>query len=136
MAYRSPPMKEIFEIMKDLSPGEVEDKIWIHLENFLDYSSYEGRIVEERFKLTKDEPIQYDNIDFYYYSFMSGVVHKSCNDYEIPMKKWVNNTKWVLKEPRFDINAKRNLRLVLLYRSPVEFKARNIFVSANCLTRV
>ena len=33
-------------------------------------------------------------------------------------------------------NAKGGLRIALLVESPPEFKARNIFVSENCLERV
>jgi len=49
---------------------------------------------------------------------------------------WVFKEKYFLKEPMFALNAKGDLRTILLVESPNEFLVRNIFVSNNCLQRV
>jgi hypothetical protein len=71
-----------------------------------------------------------------FYSVLSAVAEKLSVEFDLGNLIWVDSIEFILKSPRFGMEVKGNLRLVLLIESPIEFKARNIFVSANALARV
>jgi len=70
-------------------------------------------------------------------ALLAASVHKLANDYGLPVPEWVMDKKFRLTdEPYFDCNATGNLRLLFMYKSPAEFKYRNLFVDENFLVRV
>lgn len=71
----------------------------------------------------------------YVLPFLAAMVHKLCNDHEIECPAWVHRQNYVLNEPHFWLNAKGNLRYMLLAESPIEFKIRNLYVTSNTLSR-
>ncbi|MDR2729262.1 MAG: hypothetical protein LBB56_09015 [Chitinispirillales bacterium] len=72
-----------------------------------------------------------------YAALLAASAHKLANDYGLPVPKWVMDRKYRLTdEPYFDCNATGNLRLLFMYKSPTEFKYRNLFVDENFLMRV
>jgi hypothetical protein len=73
-----------------------------------------------------------------YVPFLAAVAHKIANDYNIEPPQWVFESRCYLpgKSPYFACNAKGNLRLLFMYKSPSEFKHRNLFVDENVLSRV
>lgn len=82
------------------------------------------------------EPIACQLAD-YQNAFVAAMVHKLANDYKLKVPSWVFKNKYYLKgNPWFDCNAKGNLRKLFMYKSPIEFKHRNIFVDENVLMRV
>jgi len=70
-------------------------------------------------------------------ALLAAAAHKLANDYNLEVSEWVIDKKFRLMDaPYFDCNARGNLRLLFMYKSPTEFKYRNLFVDENFLTRV
>ncbi|NTZ20783.1 hypothetical protein EXW96_25680 [Paenibacillus sp. JMULE4] len=106
----------------------------IHTGNFLD--EFYRSDNEKRKQMVEQEPAFYPNLALHILPFLAGMAEKLCNDYNLECPAWVYRPQYYLKEPVFWMEAKGNLRLVLLVESPIEFRLRNIFTSANSLTRV
>ena len=69
--------------------------------------------------------------------FLAAAAHKLCNDEGMPPPTWVFDECCYLRDaPFFACRAKGNLRLLFMYKSPIEFKHRNLFVDENALVRV
>ena len=69
--------------------------------------------------------------------FLAATAHKLCNDDGISPPAWVFDERCYLRDaPFFACRAKGNLRLLFMYKSPIEFKHRNLFVDENALVRV
>ena len=69
--------------------------------------------------------------------FLAATAHKLCNDGGFPPPAWVFEERCYLRgEPFFACHARGNLRLLFMYKSPIEFKHRNLFVDENALVRV
>jgi hypothetical protein len=129
-------VKEIFQEISTVDPTNRQSVLWLHLGNFLDYFYKPSRTSDERLHLLVDEPQEYPDIPETTYAFIAATVHKLCNDYALTPPPWVFNKKYYLKKPYFSLNAKGDLRLILIAESPVQFKMRHIFTSANTLERV
>jgi hypothetical protein len=72
-----------------------------------------------------------------YLAYLASSVHKLANDYGLRTPDWVFDERCYLRDkPFFGCGAKGNLRLLFMYKSPAEFKHRNIFVDENVLKRV
>ena len=70
-------------------------------------------------------------------SFTAATAHKLANDYGLVVPKWVFEEQYFMKSaPFFACRAKGDLRLLFMYKSPAEFKHRNLFVDENVLSRV
>ena len=70
-------------------------------------------------------------------SFAAATTHKLANDHYLEVPFWVfDNRFYMLDRPYFGCNAKGDLRLLFMYKSPAEFKHRNLFVDENVLKRV
>jgi hypothetical protein len=106
----------------------------IHTGNFLDdfYRSNN----EQRINMVIQEPPVNSTLAEHLLPFLAGMVEKLCNDHGIECPDWIYKKQYYLKEPVFWMEAKGNLRYVLLVESPIEFKVRNLFTPANSLTRV
>jgi hypothetical protein len=70
--------------------------------------------------------------------FLAATAHKLANDCGLTPPSWAFEKRCYLPgmEPHFGCRAKGSLRLLLMYRSPAEFKHRNLFVDENVLVRV
>jgi hypothetical protein len=70
--------------------------------------------------------------------FLAAAAHKLANDHELAPPEWAFERRCYLPgaQPHFGCNAKGNLRLLFMYKSPAEFKHRNLFVDENVLVRV
>ena len=69
--------------------------------------------------------------------FAAAMAHKLANDYALEVPAWVYDGIYYLSErPFFGCNAKGDLRLLFMYKSPAEFKHRNLFVDEHVLERV
>ena len=73
-----------------------------------------------------------------YVPFLASAAHKLADDSKMPPPKWVFEGRCYLPgdKPHFACKAKGNLRLWFMYKSPSEFKHRNLFVDENVLSRV
>lgn len=70
-------------------------------------------------------------------SFAAATAHKLANDYGLAVPDWVFGKRYYMTgAPFFACRAKGNLRLLFMYKSPAEFKHRNLFVDENVLSRV
>lgn len=77
------------------------------------------------------------NLSGEHLAFLASTVHKLANDYGMRPPKWVFDKRCYLRDtPFFGCHAKGNLRLLFMYKSPAEFKHRNLFVDENVLKRV
>ncbi|MDR1157915.1 MAG: hypothetical protein LBK75_06360 [Oscillospiraceae bacterium] len=70
--------------------------------------------------------------------FLAATAHKLADDYGYDAPKWTFERRCYLpgSKPYFGCQAKGNLRLLFMYKSPAEFKHRNLFVDENVLERV
>lgn len=105
---------------------------YIYLGNFLD--EFYKKDNYEKIKMIETEP-EY-NISTEQKAFLASAIHKLANDFEIDIPDWIFKKEYYLDEPYFDCNAKGKLRLLFMYKSPTEFKHRNVFVDENILQRV
>jgi hypothetical protein len=73
-----------------------------------------------------------------YVPFLAATAHKLANDNALRPPRWVFAKRCYLPgdQPYFACNAKGKLRLLFMYKSPPEFKHRNLFVDENVLARV
>ena len=87
---------------------------------------------EDMIKNPPDNSLPSENL-----AYFAASVHKLANDYGIEPPSWVFDERCYLRDkPFFGCNAKGNLRLLFMYKSPTEFKHRNLFVDENVLARV
>ena len=70
--------------------------------------------------------------------FLAATAHRLANVYKLNAPQWVFNSCCYLPgpEPFFGCGAMGKLRLLFMYKSPPEFKHRNLFVDENVLLRV
>jgi len=68
--------------------------------------------------------------DAYLASIAAWLAHR----HGIPVPEWARGTARALSKPWFAAKTHK-LRMVLLQESPTEFRVRNLFVSANALSR-
>ncbi len=85
-------------------------------------------------EMLRNEPLEYDNVEQLEYATIAARVHKLASDYNLPVPRWTFNEKYYSKKPYFPVKNP-NLKLLYMYESPTEFKHRNLFVSANTLSR-
>ncbi|MNP12084.1 hypothetical protein D3C76_1043030 [compost metagenome] len=109
------------------------DQFAIHCGNFLD--AFYRATPEQRKCMVQREPEAHPGFPDYMLPFLAAMTHKLCNDYQLECPTWVHRKQYTLSEPHFWLNATGNLRRVLLEESPTEFKIRNLFVTANTLSR-
>lgn len=110
------------------------DQFALHCGNFLD--AFYRAADEQRLRMVQREPEAYPDFPNYMLPFLAAMTHKLCNDYRLECPGWVHRKAYFLEEPHFWLNARGNLRRVLEEESPPEFKIRNLYVTANTLSRV
>ena len=70
-------------------------------------------------------------------SYAAATAHKLANDYGLDVPSWVFDKNYYMSDrPYFGGNVKGDLRLLFMYKSPTEFKHRNLFVDEHVLSRV
>lgn len=122
----------------------IEEMMKLTSENPEDFEIFFGDFLDRFYRASQNEKAHYvhDEPQLYYSipaatnAFIAGAVEKLCNDAGIEPPSWVFKERFYLKEPMFSLNAKGMLKKILLFESPNEFVARNVFVPDNCLTRV
>ncbi|MCL2298051.1 MAG: hypothetical protein FWC38_05180 [Proteobacteria bacterium] len=125
-------MLTIAKAMEEINNGA---DFYIALGDFLD--DFYRQPNEARKAMLADAPDEYPNVGKEHAALFAATAHKLANDYELPVPAWVMDKKYRMAEkPYFDCNAKGNLRLLFMYKSPTEFKFRNLFVDENFLARV
>jgi hypothetical protein len=70
-------------------------------------------------------------------AFAASAAHKLANDYGLAVPAWVFDKRFYMTDaPYFGSGAKGDMRLLFMYKSPAEFKHRNLFVDEHVLSRV
>ena len=116
-------LKEIFT--KERCPDW--KTFWYVLSNFLDSIN-----TDANYDRLNDEPSRIeDKID----SFLAATTEQLAKIYNLPIPVWVYKKRYVLEDPFFPSNLKGDYRFFALKESPLAFRARNIFVTANVLDR-
>ena len=69
-----------------------------------------------------------------YAAYIAAMVEELCFRNNLSIPDWVFDKKYSLKEPFF-VGGLDSLKAFLLVESPLSFRRRNIFVSANVLSR-
>ena len=106
---------------------------YLLLGNFLD--EYYAKGLDKRTLMVEDPPLDMTSRELL--PFLAATTHKLCNDCGFPPPSWVFKEQCYLRGlPFFACNAKGNLRLLFMYKSPIEFKHRNLFVDENALVRL
>ena len=107
---------------------------YLLLGNFLD--SFYNSGLSERENMLADPPVDMPLPEGV--PFLAASAHKLALDYGITPPTWVFERRCYLpgNAPHFAFGAKGNLRLLFMYKSPSEFKHRNLFVDENVLVRV
>jgi len=67
-------------------------------------------------------------------AYLAAVCDHLCRRYALPKPDWIFAPGRILQVPHFAAKT-HGLRMVLLQESPPAFRERNIFVSANALSR-
>lgn len=68
-------------------------------------------------------------------AYLAAVVESLCREATLPPPAWTESPMTYLRRPWF-AGGLESLKAILLVESPVAFRRRNLFVSANALTRV
>ena len=68
-------------------------------------------------------------------AFIAAAVEQLAINHNLPVPQWTFKKMYHLKEPFFPSGLKGEYMIFTLRESPLAFKARNIFVSANILDR-
>jgi hypothetical protein len=91
---------------------------------------------ETKAAMIRDEPEEMKRPELV--PFLAATAHKLADDYGLMPPRWAFERRCYLPgaNPHFGCGAKGNLRLWFMYKSPAEFKHRNLFVDENVLTRV
>lgn len=120
------PMAESFATVRD--KNSFGYKVRDFLDRFRENPSYE---------LLADEPARLSDIlgdDGYADAFLAATAAFLAQKHQLPTPPWAAGTSRALAEPHFAAKS-HNLRMVLLQESPAAFRVRNLFVSANALSR-
>jgi hypothetical protein len=68
-------------------------------------------------------------------AYLAGTAEYLARCFKLTVPRWSLNPARIADEPRFAMKTHEG-RMFLLLESPPEFRARNIFISADALTRV
>ncbi|MEW6186362.1 MAG: hypothetical protein AB1585_11565 [Thermodesulfobacteriota bacterium] len=121
------------KIKSEISKGNFPDQL---LGDFLDDFRLRAKSREAKSALVKEKPesIQiegFKDADAY----LAAVAEYLCREAGLPPPTWTEEPEFFLHEPWF-AGGLENLKAILLVESPVPFRRRNLFVSANAMTRV
>jgi hypothetical protein len=67
-------------------------------------------------------------------AFLASTAAYLAHQHHLPVPSWASGNSRALEKPWFAAKT-HNLRMILLQESPAAFRVRNLFVSANALSR-
>ncbi len=67
-------------------------------------------------------------------AFLASTAAYLAHHHQLPVPEWASGNSRALEKPWFAAKT-HNLRMILLQESPTAFRIRNLFVSANALSR-
>jgi hypothetical protein len=131
------PLPTLRDLSRRISRSQSSDPFPHHLlADFIDDFRLRAKSLEEKIAMVQDEPEALDSkrqVDIR--AYLAAVVETLCREVGIFPPDWTQKPVYFLKEPWFAGNLE-NLKAILLVESPVPFRRRNLFVSANALSRV
>jgi hypothetical protein len=74
------------------------------------------------------------NDEGYADAYLAALAEHLAQQYRMPVPRWSRNAERSLKEPKFAFETHEG-RMFLLVESPASFRVRNIFISADGLSR-
>ena len=124
-------MESIYGISASANAGE---GFYILLGDFLD--AYYAAEDDQRMGMVEKPPLDMGNPECV--PFLAATAHKLAVDFGLKPPQWAFEPRCYLPgdSPFFACKAKGKLRLLFMYKSPPEFKHRNLFVDENALARV
>jgi hypothetical protein len=108
----------------------MEDLKYI-LANFIDEFNRSDR--DKKQKMIEKFPFE-GITDIKYIAYVAAMVEELCFQNKMEIPEWVWDKQFQLKEPFF-VGGLESLKAFLIAESPLPFRRRNIFVSANVLQR-
>ncbi|MEI7880704.1 MAG: hypothetical protein WCI95_07495 [bacterium] len=134
-------MKSVHQTVRDISRmwNEAllrgEDLPLLMLGDLLDDFRQRCSTPEEKLTLVRDTPVWLDvetHADCN--AYLAAVTETLCREASIPPPAWTETPLCYLHRPWF-AGGLETLKAILLVESPVPFRRRNLFVSANALAR-
>jgi hypothetical protein len=124
-------MGSIYNISQGTNSGQ---DFYLLLGDFLD--EFYRATADARAEMLRDQPEEMSSLEFV--PFLAATAHKLADDCGLDAPRWTFERRCYLPgpQPHFACGARGNLRLLFMYKSPSEFKHRNLFVDENVLTRV
>jgi hypothetical protein len=124
-------MNSILKISRETNAGR---DFYLLLGDFLD--EYYSSAPETQAAMLREKPEAMNSPELV--PFLAATAHKLSDDRGMTPPRWAFERRCYLPGPRphFACNARGELRLLFMYKSPAEFKHRNLFVDENVLVRV
>lgn len=90
---------------------------------------------EEKLALVRDPPVWLDERQHAdCNAYLAAVAETLCREVSLPPPAWTETPRCYLHRPWF-AGGMETLKAILLVESPVAFRRRNLFVSANAMAR-
>jgi hypothetical protein len=124
-------MNDIRRVSRETNSG---DDFYLLLGDFLD--EFYKASQEAKASMLRDEPEDMAGEELV--PFLAATAHKLADDCCLTPPRWAFERRCYLpgSRPHFGCEATGNLRLLFMYKSPAEFKHRNLFVDEHVLARV
>jgi len=130
----SAPRKSIRQISsewrRDLQAGD--KPFYGELGNLLDDFRERCRTAQEKASLVCDAPESTGQPETD--AYLAALTESLCQEAGLRPPAWTQDPSYYLKQPWF-AGGLENLKAILLAESPAAFRRRNLFVSANALSR-
>jgi len=108
--------------------------LW-RLGDFTDDFRLRATTAEEKLALVNEAPVWIETpSQAHCNAYWAAMVETLCREAGLRPPDWTESPRCYLHRPWF-AGALENLKAILLAESPVAFRRRNLFVSANALTR-
>ena len=121
--------------LKAIAENYTPETYPIMVGNFLDYVY--ATTADNRYNAICDEPRYSATLSQHVLPHLAAIADSIAFKYDIALDcMCYNQSKYFLREPHFPKEARGVLQLILFLESPIEFRARNIFVSSHILERV
>jgi hypothetical protein len=134
MAIQLPTLRDLSQ---KLSRLPTNDPFPDHLlGDFIDDFRLRAKSREEKMGMVQDEPegLGGDRPPDVR-AYLAAVTETLCREAGLTFPDWTQKPDYFLKEPWFAGHLE-NLKAILLVESPIPFRRRNLFVSANALSRI